>query len=406
MSRAAPKRRESGFSVIELSVATIIFAIVVVGILGLFDTAGKFNKSQLQASELQQSLRAVLLEIERNVRMAGVGDLPVTQSVLVADPVTGTSYNNVSSGYGFLDWSGGPVHPVRPGTDVIEIRGVIRSPLFALTSAGCFPCVGATDTLVIPAVSPYGVANNSSAEFQTLQSVLGSGGQHLFVVSSQHPDTSVGGTLHNVGMAGAITIDAVPAQARVVMNFTDPSAQKFNGTVPYAGSAAIALDTNIRGGILDDVVYFIDDTRTNHPALCMGLLKGVSPRTFQFFPISEEIEDLQVAYGIDGLDGTAPDGSVQDLYSPLAGKDEWAADVAGESGITYSSFFAATGPRLRAILLAVVSKAAQSDVAYKGRPFASGIFPLDSAASPVSSRATDRKAIAIRVNLRNFNGGS
>jgi prepilin-type N-terminal cleavage/methylation domain-containing protein len=406
MSRSVRKGSDSGFSVIELSVATIIFSIVVVGVLGLFDSAGKFNKSQLQASEMQQSLRAVLLEIERNVRMAGVGDLPVTQSVLVADPVTGTSYNNVPSGFGFADWGGGPVHPVRPGTDVIEIRGVIRSPLFALTSAGCFPCVGATDTVVIPAVSPYGVANNSAAEFQTLQSVLGSGGQHLFIVSSQHPDTSVGGTLHNVGMAGAITIDTVPAQARVVMNFTDSSAQKFNGSVPYGGSAAIALDTNIRGGILDDIVYFIDNTRTDHPALCMGLLKGVSPRTFQFFPISEEIEDLQVAYGVDGLDGTAPDGSVQDLYSPLAGKDEWAANVAGEPGITYASFFAATGPRLRAILLAVVSKAAQSDVAYKGRPFASGIFPLDSAAVPVSSQATNRKAIAMRVNLRNFNGGS
>jgi type II secretory pathway pseudopilin PulG len=398
---------DSGFSVIELCVATIIFSIVVVGVLGLFDTAGKFNKSELQASEMQQSLRAVLLEIERNVRMAGVGDLPVSQSVIVADPVTGTSYNNVPSGFGFSDWAGGPVHPVRPGTDVIEIRGVIRSPLFALTSAGCFPCVGATDTVVIPAVSPYGVANNSAAEFQTLQSVLGSGGQHLFVVSSQHPDTSVGGTLHNVGMAGAITIDTVPAQARVVMNFTDSSALKFNGSVPYAGSAAIPLDTNIRGGILDDIVYFIDNTRTSHPALCMGLLKGVNPRTFQFFPISEEIEDLQVAYGVDGLDGTAPEGSVQDLYSPLAGKDEWAANVAGEPALTYASLFAAaTGPRLRAILLAVVSKAAQSDVAYKGRPFASGIFPLDSAASPASSQATNRKAIAMRVNLRNFNGGS
>ena len=396
----------SGFSVIELGVATLIFSVVVVAMLNLFDRAGKFNKSELQASEMQQSLRTAMLEIERNVRMAGVGDLPVTQSILVADPVTGTSYNNVSSGFTFSDWSGGPAHPVRPGTDVLEIRGVIRSPIFALTSAGCFPCVGATDPVIVPAVSPYGAANNSAGEFQILQGIVGAGGQHLFVVSSQIPDASgVGGTLHNVGMASAVAIDAVPSQARLTVNFTDVNAKKFNGTVPYAGAAPIALDTNIRGGILDDIVYFVDNTRTDHPSLCMGLLRGVSPRSFQFFPISEDIEDLQFAYGIDGLDGTAIDGSVQAAYSALPGKDEWAGNVAGEPGITSASLFAAGGPRLRAVMLAVVSKAAQSDLAYLGRPGAQGIFPLDSSASAVSSRAANRKVITMRINLRNFNGG-
>ena len=406
MNRRFRARRSSGFSVIELGVATLIFSVVVVALLNLFDRAGKFNKSELQASEMQQSLRTALLEIERNVRMAGVGDLPVTQAILVADPVTGTSYNNVPAGFALSDWSGGPAHPVRPGTDVLEIRGVIRSPLFALTSAGCFPCVGAADTVVVPAVSAYGAANNSAGEFQNVQGVLNTGGQHLFVVSSQHPDVSVGGTLHNVGMAGAIAIDTVPPQARVTVNFADSAAQKFNGTVPYAGSAAIALDTNIRGGILDDIVYFVDDTRTGHPALCMGLLKGVSPRTFQFFPISEDIEDLQFAYGIDGLDGTAIDGSVQATYSALAGKDEWSGNVASEPAITSATFFAPGGPRLRAVMLAVVSRAAQSDLAYLGRPGAQGIFPLDSSASAVSSRAANRKVIAMRINLRNFNGGA
>ncbi len=407
MNRRDRNRTCAGFSVLELVVATLIFSIVVVALLNLFDRAGKFNKSEIQASEMQQSLRTALFEIERNVRMAGVGDLPVTQSVLVADPVNGTSYNNVPAGFTFADWSGGPAHPVKPGTDVLEIRGVIRSPIFALTSAGCFPCVGSSDIVVIPAVSPYGAANNSAGEFQILQGIVAGGGQHLFMISSQIPDgTGVGGTLHNVGMASAVAIGAVPAQARVTISFTDFNAQKFNGTVPYAGAAAIALDTNIRGGIVDDIVYFVDNTRSDHPALCMGLLRGVNPRTFQFFPISEDIEDLQFAYGIDGLDGTAIDGSVQAAFSTLPGKDEWAGDVASEPGITYTSLYAAGGPRLRAVMLAVVSKAAQSDLAYKGRPGAQGLFPLDSTALAVSARAANRKVITMRINLRNFNGGS
>ncbi len=407
MNRRIRSKASSGFSVLELGVATLIFSVVVVGMLNVFDRASKFNKSELQASEMQQSLRTALLEIERNVRMAGVGDLPVTQAILVADPVTGTSYNNVPSGFAFSDWNGGPPHPVRPGTDVLEVRGVIRSPIFALTSAGCFPCVGASDSVIVPAVSPYGAANNSGGEFQVLQGVVSGGGQHLFMVSSQIPDSSgAGGTLHNVGMASAVAIDAVPAQARVTVNFTDSNAKKFNGTVPYAGAAPIPLDTNIRGGILDDIVYFIDNTRTDHPALCMALLKAVSPRTFQFFPISEDIEDLQFAFGIDGLDGTAIDGSVQATYSPLPGKDEWSENVASEPGISSASLFAEDGPRLRAVMLAVVSRTAQSDLAYTGRPGAQGIFPLDSSAVAVSSRAANRKAITMRINLRNFNGGA
>ena len=406
MTPLTGNRRVRGFSLLEMIVATWIFTIVIVAVLTVFEGAGRFNKASLQTAELQQSLRGSLREIERTVRMAGVGGLPVTQAVLAADPVTGTSYNNVAAGYTVTDWATGRQLPVRRGTDVIEVRGVIRTRLFALTSAGCYPCVGVTDTVVVPAMSPYAVTNNSASEFQVVQGIVSTGGQHLFVVSSQQADMSIGGTMHNVGMASAVAIDTTPAQARVTVNFQDASAKMFNGTVPYAGSAANPLDTNIRGGVLDDIVYFIDDTLVGHPALVMGLLKGVSPRTFQILPIAEDIEDLQVAFGIDGVDGTALDGFVGALYSPLVNKDEWAGNVAGETAVTYTNFYTATGPRLRSMMLSVVSKAAQADVAFLGHPNAFGIFPLDSAATAPTARPTNRKAITMRINLRNFNGGN
>lgn len=395
-----------GFSLIELLVVTGLFSITLIGLLAAFDSAGRINKTELQSSELQQSLRAALQEIQRDVRMAGVGDLSVTQAVVVADPVSGASYNNVATGYSLADINGGPAHPVRAGTDVIEIRGVLTTPLFALTAAGCGDCAGASEAVVIPAVTRYGVANDDAGQFSILQGALSGPGQRLFVVSSQEVSSGPGGGFFNVGLATAFATGAAPPRAIVTADFTHADARKFNGTVPYGGAAPNPLDTNVRGGMLDDILYFVDDSDPEHPALATAILRSVSPRLFEILPIATDIEDMQFAYGIDGIDGTPLDGSISNTFSTTAGADEWQPNVKTEAVAAPATFFAAAGPRLRSVMVSIVSKAARPDVAYRGRPNASGVFPLDSAAAPVSSAAINRKTMTIRINLRNFNRGA
>lgn len=382
-----------------------LFSVFILGLLAAFDAANRINKTQLQSSELQQSLRSAMFEIQRNVRMAGVGDLPVTQAIIAADPLSNTSYNNAAAGYAFADASGAG-HPVRPGSDILEIRGVIDTPLVALTSAGCGNCVGSSDAVVIPEVTRYGIRNNDAAQFQFLQSAFSQPGQHLFVVSSQEVNAAPGGGFANVALMSALALEPDNARAVVTADFTHSDARRFNGTAPYGASSPIPLDGNIRGGMLDDIVFFLDNSEPQHPALVMGILRQVNPRRFDILSIATDIEDLQFAYGIDGVDGTAPDGSISDTFSTVPGGDEWVPNVTAEAPAAMAAFVGAAGPQLRSIMVAIVSRAAEPDLAYRGRPGASGVFPLDSVAVPVSTRATNRKTMMLRVNLRNFNRGA
>ena len=378
-----------------------VFSIFTLGLLAAFDGANRINKTQLQSSELQQSLRSAMFEIQRNVRMAGVGDLPVTQAILAADPLTNATYNNATN-YAFAELSG-VIHPVRPGTDILEIRGVIESSLVALTSAGCGTCVGSADAIVIPEVTRYGIRNNDTAQFQLLQAAFGQPGQHLFVVSSQDVNAGAGGGFANVALMSSVALQPANARAVVIGDFNHADARRFNGIAPYGISTPISLGGNVRGGMLDDIVFFLDNSDALHPALAMGILRQVNPRRFEILSIATDIEDLQFAYGIDGADGTVPDGSISNTFSPAVNGDEWVPNVKTEAAAGMAAFVGTAGPRLRSIMVAIVSKGAEPDVAFRGRPGASGVLPLDSGSAPVSTRSTDRKTMMLRINLRNFN---
>ena len=53
-----------------------------------------------------------------------------------------------------------------------------------------------------------------------------------------------------------------------------------------------------RAGILDDLIYFIDEHRTRrlHPALAQGTRRGDK---FDVVRLADDVEDMQIAYGVD-----------------------------------------------------------------------------------------------------------
>lgn len=384
---------ERGFSLVEVIVVLAITVVVILGMASLFDSSNHLNKTELQSSELQQSLRAAMAELQRSVRMAGVGDLPVTQSVLAANPAPpNDSYNNVPAGTSVTDLFG-TAHPVRPGTDLIEIRGVITTPLFALSSAGCGACNGSPSPVAIPATTPYQVRNNDSGQFGVLAGALTSASR-LFVVSSQTDNPVSGGTLYNVGYVSQLSGDpGWTTQASVTADFGNAAAAAFDNPP----GAPVPLGPNVRGGILDDIVYFIDDTDPLHPGLAMGQLRSFTPVKYDVAPVAEDIEDLQVSYGVD----TNGDGAVGSPSGQAPGDDEWYPNAASES---VPAFVGPGGPVLHSVMIGVVAKAAQPDRNYKNRPWSQEIRLMDSTAGPVSASVPfGRKSMTLRVNLRNFN---
>src|SRR5260370_26718336 len=105
----------------------------------------------------------------RAVRMAGSGGLYVRQAVLnhndpqlagvnVTNSDEANSYDNVETGTTVTGLAAGETHPVRPGTDMIEVRGVINSPLVGFDETnqaagnGCGICT-ATQPLKVKSIA-------------------------------------------------------------------------------------------------------------------------------------------------------------------------------------------------------------------------------------------------------------
>jgi hypothetical protein len=164
----------------------------------------------------------------------------------------------------------------------------------------------------------------------------------------------------------------------------------------------------------------------------MGLFDP-SSGNYDVQPLVDDAEDFQVAYGVDGADGSALDGGADPIAvnTTAAGKDEWIGNVANEvesSLGTASSAPPRTGsvdafvdttvlpsdkdpvplakPALRAVWISLVVKSREPDMRYTG-PGSSGIVTLDSTATPFSAasltgRPYQRRLQAMAVSLRNY----
>jgi Type IV Pilus-assembly protein W len=448
-----------GFSILETMIATLLIVLLVVGLLAVCDSAMRLNKSEIAAVEAQGSLRYGLDRVVAAVRMAGAGGLFVTQSVLVR-PDPGLPGVVVSGDGDFDDVAGGTVStisggstPIRAGTDVLEVRGVVFSPLFGFDPAsGCGSCAGVAP-LSVKAVTASGHINDEPVNrprFSEVDSYTQgvSPENPMFVIAAAADDLHAGCPSAPVGRA-------LPPQPSYVVgklanptalagsgsfgpvDFDDPLARELsteNPNDPAFPGARTLPSPAARAGILDDVLFFVDDSDPEHPTLAQGIRRGAR---FDVIPLADDVEDLQVAYGVDGLygsDGRAPDGSLGRLLPPSTNDpdpdvsnrpdgDEWAPNAAGErlfdptefqeihpppAGFPHDrSAASALCPVLRAVMVSVVVRSHDPDPSYLG-PGSLGIrtmnaaFPGAGGPSAAPSARYRRRSRTMKVNLRNF----
>jgi prepilin-type N-terminal cleavage/methylation domain-containing protein len=158
--------RAAGFSLVEMIVVVFLLGIAMLGLLAVFDASTRINKSEQEVADAQGSVRYGIYQLTRVIRMAGAGGLYVTQAVLVTpDPdlpgiTTDDDYDNVVDG-SITNLAGTQV-PIRPGTDIIEVRGVILSPLVGFDLAsGCGGCKGIAALTVKPVTDLKHVNDNA-----------------------------------------------------------------------------------------------------------------------------------------------------------------------------------------------------------------------------------------------------
>jgi prepilin-type N-terminal cleavage/methylation domain-containing protein len=425
--------RAGGFSLVEMIVVVAVLVSMAVGVYGLLDSAGRIAKQESLVADAQQSVRAGIQELVRVVRQARAGQLYYGNAIL---PFA----NDIEGGQSLQDLSDAP-HFIRRGTDVLRVRGVLFGDEYALT-AGDVVCSGPCDgtsvmTVTIRATANSGVVNYPAGSAPSLASKTR---PFYFVVADSNSQTvTVGSNIYLVPLyyVGRVEVSAgwytqTPTTFSFAMNPQDDGARALNAS---AGGTP-ALQKPFLCGAVDDALVFVDEGGENatghsgdtHPVLSVALYDPATTR-FDVQPLVGEVEDFQVAYGIDGTDGTPPDRGVSPAAVNTTGVnlDEWVGNVATEietslpissSGTSHVSGFidrsipsgpptpSLATPALRSIWLSLVVKSADPDGQYGG-PGALGIRTLDSTVvsfSDSSSMAMPyrRRLQSFAVNLRNY----
>jgi prepilin-type N-terminal cleavage/methylation domain-containing protein len=466
---SAHSASHGGFTLVEMIVVVFLLALAMLGLLSVFDASARINKSESDVADAQGAVRYGIYSMTRAIRMAGSGGLFVTQAVLNhADPQLAgitvvnshgaNSYDNVETGTTVTPLTGDPI-PVRPGTDMIEIRGVINSPLIGFDLAtgcngaatpcdpatGCAPCVDTKNVNVAVTTQIAHVNDNATQRPQFSQVdayTSGAAANPMLVLVAFNDDIHSGCSLtngpetlplypqvpYNVGSITLPTDLAGLNHTFGPVDFANAVAVEFNSETPaVAGTPAIAEKNVRRAGILDDLIFFIDNSDPSHPALAQGTRRGVK---FDVVALADDVEDMQIAYGVD-TDGnnainriaasTSSDAD-SNVSSQPAG-DEWVPNVAGaDNQITGDSTpFVATDffdvalhcPRLHAVMISLVAKSHDPDPTFKAAS-ARGLVTMnspvtiappypDTAQYPGIPVTTYRHRVqTLKINLRNY----
>jgi hypothetical protein len=188
--------------------------------------------------------------------------------------------------------------------------------------------------------------------------------------------------------------------------------------------------------VVDEVRFFLDEGSTDgsasaadtHPLLAEAVLDAQTNQ-YDVRPLVADVEDFQVAYGVDGIGGLPRDYGISPGAVDQTGlnKDEWVGNVANEveASLTISSsdpksveaFLDTSAPggstnlrpakaALRSVWVSLVAKSAEPDMRYDG-PGARGMKTLDSSAVSFSAASSTgrpfrRRLQSFAVSLRNY----
>lgn len=407
-----------GFSLVEMIVVVFLLALAMIGLLSVFDASARINKSEQDVADAQGAVRYGIHTMTRAIRMAGSGGLFVTQAVLnkgdgalagITPP--DVVYDNVP-----VDTFVGGVR-VRPGTDMIEIRGVINSPLLGFDlstgcepcdpASGCSPCVGSATNVDVAVQTQNSHINDDvqRVQFSLIDDYTAAADTKpmLVLVSFNddiHAACAVNGILplypqvpYNVGALKTKTT-LVASKTFPAVDFTDAAAMELNPELPDQPGAAAQGERNVRrAGILDDLIFFIDNTDSLHPALSQGTRHG---NTFDVVTLADDVEDMQIAYGVAKLGKD----TIED--------DDWSPDIPGKPPYVAANFRTAFNcPRLHSVMITLIAKSHDPDPTYKART-SHGIPVMNSPTDPGNPREYPgfaryrRRLQTLRINLRNY----
>jgi hypothetical protein len=298
---------------------------------------------------------------------------------------------------------------------MIEIRGVINSPLLGFDLAtgcepcspvsGCSPCVGSATVDVAVRTQNEHVNDDAAqrAQFALIDDYTATANTKpmLVLVSFNddiHTGCSVNGILplypqvpYNVGALNQKTT-LVTSRTFPAVDFTDAAAKEFNPETPAeAGSTRRGEEPPARRhpGRPD----LLRRQHRSSTRAGQGTRRG---NTFDGVTLADDVEDMQIAYGVDKNGNSAIDD------------DEWSPDTPLKTLYVANDFKSAFGcPLLHGVMITLIAKSHDPDPTYKA-PTAHGIVVMNSPTAAGNPREYPgyaqyrRRLQTLRINLRNY----
>jgi hypothetical protein len=318
--RSSARRRQAGFTVIELTVSLIVIVEVLFAVLMLFDFSNKVSHVQTNIADMQQTLRIAQNEMESMIRTAGRGGLTWFNTA-PGGPVW--MRDNVAAGATVGDATS-PV--VATGTDVLYVRGVFSTPMYQVQDPTSLAYFDASGNPKVPPSDPTGAYTGkvtlqaqTSLENETLQSLADAvtAGVHeaLVITDAANPD------VHAV-------VELLPAQSTVNVGTSATIYFRIQGTPSdmatyyrtlILGGAYPPIKSISELGILEEWRFYIRKNTTAAdiapklakahfmPGSDIAYGPPAGPNNAQNLSIdlADDVLDLQVALALDTVNHVA-----------------------------------------------------------------------------------------------------
>lgn len=274
---SASRRRAAGISLVEILVALGLTSLLVSVALVLAQSQATVQREQLQSHRMEENLRGAMAVLTRSLRQAGgAAQSGVVRNLLSSSPATI------------------PVLQVfNDNPDRVELLVPMDTTVATVVS----PARSGDGALVVDpssgaAFQPGDLALLSDFSSAVLLRVQGTGGQSLLGVA-----------VTNLLVTPPLVLSSTYPTGSVVLRATS------------LGFGLRAGDATLLSGVS---LLWQDEG---------GALGQTGARSG---PVAEDILDLQIAVGIDGLTGQPADGVLQEVGAG-PGDDEWVFNVAGEA---------------------------------------------------------------------------